>query len=48
MRTDSGTRTAGGTRTASAMQAAPAVAGGPAGLRVQGAALANAATGKIL
>jgi D-alanyl-D-alanine carboxypeptidase (penicillin-binding protein 5/6) len=52
--TISGTRTAAGTQTAAAKQAAsgrqaaPAVASGPAGVQVKGAAVANAATGKVL
>jgi serine-type D-Ala-D-Ala carboxypeptidase (penicillin-binding protein 5/6) len=40
--------TAAATHAASARQAAPAVVGGPAGIQAPGAALANAATGKIL
>jgi serine-type D-Ala-D-Ala carboxypeptidase (penicillin-binding protein 5/6) len=52
--TAAGTPTAPGTRTAEARPAAsarptaPTVIGGPAGIRVKGAALANASTGKIL
>ena len=40
--------TAAATQAPSARQAAPAVVGGPAGIQAMGAALANAATGKIL
>jgi len=39
---------ASATRTAVTQQATPAVVGGPAGIQAKGAALANAATGKIL
>ena len=47
-RTASAKRTASGTQAASARRAAPAVVGGPAGIKVKGAALANATTGKVL
>ncbi len=43
-----GTQAAPAGLSVSARQAAPAVVGGPAGIQVTGAALANAATGKVL
>jgi len=43
----SATRTASGTRTAAGTRTAPAVVGGPAGIQVTGAAVANAATGRV-
>ena len=46
--TTSGTWTAAAKQAAAARQAAPAVVGGPSGIQVTGAAVANAATGKVL
>ena len=46
--TAGGTPAAGAEQAATARHAAPSVASGPAGIQVKGAALANAATGRIL